>query len=169
MLRKLCLLFGLVLVVSLSARAQDSDKIQLFGGYSFQHVDSSGGPSFNQNGWEASAGYKFSHLIGLVADFDGHYGTTGGLNSSVYTYMFGPQVSIPGRLSPFAQVLVGGGHAHFTGNFTDNSVAWTLGGGVDYRIIPGIYFRAQVGWEPTYFFNQTQNNVRVSTGLVVHF
>jgi len=167
MLRKAAFVFCLMLLVSVSAHAQ-SDKFQLFGGYSYQHADAS--PSFNQNGWEGALEYKMSHLFGIVADFDGHYGQVAGVNSTTYTYLFGPQISIPGRFSPFAQILLGGGHQHFTGNTTDNGFAWTLGGGVDYRILPGVYFRViQVGYQPTYFFNHTQNNVRISTGLVVHF
>jgi Outer membrane protein beta-barrel domain len=167
MLRKAAFLLCLLLMVSVSARAQ-SDKIQLFGGYSYQHVGST--PSFDQNGWEGALQYKFSSFLGVVADFDGHYGQVGGLNSTVYTYLFGPQISFGSRLSPFAQFLVGGGHAHFTGNTTDDAFAWTLGGGADYRILPGIYWRViQVGYQPTYFFGHTQNNVRISTGLVAHF
>jgi opacity protein-like surface antigen len=170
MLRKLCLLFGLALLVSISAHAQDSDKIELFGGYSYQRVDNS--PSFNQNGWEASAQYKFTDMVGFVADFDGHYGQVDGVNSTLYTYMFGPQITLPaGRFSPFAQILAGAGHVHFTGGSdnTDNRFAWTVGVGVDYKIIPGVYWRIQAGYQPTYFFRETQNNARISTGLVVHF
>jgi opacity protein-like surface antigen len=167
MLRKAAFLFCLVMLFSVTAHAQ-ADKFEAFGGFSYQRVDNS--PSFNQYGWEGSFEYRFSRMVGLVADADGHYGQVAGVNSTTYTYMFGPQISIPGRFSPFAQALFGAGHQHFTGSFTDNSFAWTLGVGVDYRILPGVYWRvAQVGWQPTYFFSNTQNNVRISTGLVLHF
>jgi hypothetical protein len=88
MLRKLSLLFGLVLLVSLTAHAQsDADRFELFGGYSYQRVVDS--PSWNQNGWEGSAEVKISNMVGLVADFDGHYGNVEGVNSSTYTSFSG--------------------------------------------------------------------------------
>jgi hypothetical protein len=175
MLRRAAFLSCLVLLFSVSAHAQ-SDKFQLFGGYSYQWANVSNGPSFGQNGWEGSLQYKFSSLLGVVADFDGHYGQTQGVNSTVYTYLFGPQISFgpalgfPSRFEPFAQILVGGAHAHFTGNTSDNAVAWTFGVGLDYKVMPWLYWRVLQGnYEPTYFFSHTQNNARLSTGLVIHF
>ena len=71
MVRKVYLLLGLALLISVSARAQD--KVEVFGGYSYQRVDSS--PSFNQNGWEIAGQYKLADFLGVVGDFDGHYGS----------------------------------------------------------------------------------------------
>src|SRR5271170_4063303 len=99
MLRKAAFLSCLVLLFSVSARAQ-TDKFELFGGYSYQWVTQHNGPSFGQNGWEGSLQYKLSDLVGLVADFDGHYGQVQGVNSTVYSYLFGPQISF-GKLFSF--------------------------------------------------------------------
>ena len=107
MLRKSCLVFGLCLLASLSARAQD-DKVEVFGGYSYMHFHNS--PSVSLNGWEASAQYKFTDWLGGVADFDGHYGSIHGAGTSTYTYLFGPQISYPARVSPFGHLLLGGAH-----------------------------------------------------------
>ncbi len=76
MVRKLSLLLGLLFFVSFAAHAQGilSDKVEVFGGYSFMHNDNR--PDSNLNGWEFSGQYKFTDWLGGVGDFDGHYGRT---------------------------------------------------------------------------------------------
>ncbi|HVA94975.1 MAG TPA: hypothetical protein VNI36_08745, partial [Candidatus Dormibacteraeota bacterium] len=90
MVRKLLILMGLMLVVSLSARAQDG--VEIFGGYSYEHLGSS--PGHNLNGWEVAGQYKFLNWIGAVADLDAHYGSP---NDRTVDFMVGPQISLPGR------------------------------------------------------------------------
>jgi hypothetical protein len=168
MLRKLSLLLGLFFLISLSAHAQGiSDKVELFGGYSYLRFDSS--PQVNLNGWELSGQYKFASWLGGVADFSGHYGSPFGISSSVHTFMFGPQISWPARVSPFAHVLIGG--AHFSaGGGSDTAFASAIGGGIDARIAHGLSWRLIQGdYLITRFGSTTQNNVRVSTGIVFRF
>ncbi|MGA9591850.1 MAG: hypothetical protein WBS18_02040, partial [Candidatus Acidiferrales bacterium] len=76
MIRKLPFLLGLVFVVSLSAHAQ-SDKVELFGGFSYERFASS-----NTAGWEFAGQYKVTDWLGGVADFDGHYGS----GNSIHTF-----------------------------------------------------------------------------------
>jgi hypothetical protein len=106
MVRKIGILLGILFVASIPAVAQD--KLEVFGGYSYMRFRPS--PDFNLNGWEASAQYKFKDWLGGVADFDGHYGSPFGVSTSVHSFLFGPQVSLPSRVSPFAHVLLGGAH-----------------------------------------------------------
>jgi hypothetical protein len=164
MLRKLALLVGAVLLASMAANAQDaSDKVELFGGYSYMRADS--GPGANLNGWELSGQYKVSNWLGGVADFDGHYGDGG----SLHTFLFGPQVSWPARVSPFAHVLLGGAHVS-SGGFGETAFAMAIGGGIDTRLVHGIYWRVIEGdYLPTHFGNAWENNARVSTGIVFRF
>jgi len=165
MLRRLSLLAGLILLVSFSAHAQD--KVELFGGYSYMRVNTS--PSFNSNGWELAGNYKFSDWLGAVADFDGHYASPFGPDLSVHSFLFGPQISWPTRISPFAHLLIGGAHAD-GGGASSTSFALALGGGVDARLVHGVYWRVIQGdYLPTHFFGNTQNDVRVSTGIVLRF
>jgi hypothetical protein len=167
MLRKLSLLVGLVLLTSLVASAQDfSDKAELFGGYSYMRTDS---PSFNLNGWELSGQYKVTDWLGGVADFDGHYGSPNGFSSSLHTFLFGPQVSWPARVSPFAHVLFGGAHIT-SGGFSDTAFAMGIGGGIDTRLVHGVYWRVIQGdYLPTFFGGAREDNVRLSTGIVFRF
>ncbi len=168
MLRKLSSLLLLGLLFSLSARAQSiTDKIEVFGGYSFMHYSSS--PSFNTNGWELSGQYKVNRWLGGVVDIDGHYGTFEGVNSHLNNYLFGPQVSFPAPVTPFAHVLVGEGHFSANG-VSDNSLAYGFGFGLDKSVVPQIAWRiVQIDVIHTRLFNQSENNSRVSTGIVIHF
>ena len=105
MVRRLTLLAGLICLASLTTSAQGlGDKLEVFGGYSYMHVDAN--PGFSSNGWEFSGNYKFAPWIGGVADFDGHYGS----GNSIHNFLFGPQLSFPARISPFAHFLIGGSH-----------------------------------------------------------
>src|SRR5438034_7641474 len=90
MLRKTLLLLGLCALSSVSVQAQD--KVELFGGFSYMHSHSS-----NLTGWEISGQYKLRDWLGGVADVDGHYGSVNGVGTSTYTYLFGPQISLPSR------------------------------------------------------------------------
>lgn len=168
MVRRLSLLLGLALLISLiplTTHAQD--KAEFFGGYSYMRFDNS--PSFNLNGWELAGQYKFADWVGGVADFDGHYGSPLGASTSAHTFLFGPQVSWPGRVSPFAHVLIGGGHISM-GPFSDTSFALAIGGGIDTELVHGIYWRVIQGdYLQTQFFGYTQNNARLSTGIVFKF
>lgn len=164
MLRKLLLLSGLVFFASFSAHAQGfGDKVELFGGYSYMHFDNS--PSFSTNGWELSGNYKFADWLGGMADFDGHYGS----GASIHTFLFGPQVSWPARVSPFAHLLIGGAHFSADG-LSDSSFSMALGGGIDSELVPHVYWRVIEGdYLQTHFFGTRQDNARLSTGIVIHF
>lgn len=168
MVRKLSLLLGLIFLVSLSARAQSiTDKVEIFGGYSYMRFDSS--PQVNLNGWELSGQYKFLDWLGGVADFSGHYGSPFSTSTSVHTFLFGPQVSWPARVSPFAHVLIGG--AHFSAAGVGNtSSSQAIGGGIDTRLVHGISWRIfQADYVATHFGGVRQDNTRVSTGIVFRF
>jgi len=170
MLRKLCLLVLFVLMCGalVPARAQDpGDKIELSAGYAYMHFKSS--PAVNLNGFTVSGQYKLRDWLGGVGEVGGEYGNVGGVSSRVYTYLFGPQISWPRRVSPFAHILFGA--ASFSGGgFVSRSVAVAYGFGVDvkikprwsWRVIEGDIVQTRVG-------GLSEHNTRVSTGIVFHF
>ena len=168
MLRKACLLAVMALSLSFSAHAQGiTDKIEGFGGYSFEHVGTK--PTFNTNGWEVSAQYKVKSWIGAVADIDGHYGTFEGVSTDTHNYLVGAQASWPARVSPFAHVLVGGTQVKASGT-TDTSFAAGFGFGIDTRVAPQISWRiVQFDVIHSHVFNEAQDSTRISTGIVFHF
>jgi hypothetical protein len=95
------------------------------------------------------------------------------LRVSEYNFLFGPELSFKiHKFRPFAHALIGAGYisASFTGVSTSSSgFSDALGGGIDYHLIPLISWRFQLEALQTRFFSTSQNNVRFSTGVVVHF
>jgi hypothetical protein len=164
MVRRLSFLLGLLFLVSLPARAQSSgDKFELFGGYSYLRLDSS--PMTNLNGWNFSGQLKLNNWLGGVADFSANYRSTG----SVDTFLFGPQVSWHSRFSPFARILFGA--AHFNGSgLADSTFTASIGAGIETKINHRLSWRIIQGdYIHTDFFKTSQNNLRVSTGIVLRF
>jgi hypothetical protein len=159
----------------------------VFFGYSYYNTDLSSIDRANSNGWEASLEGKIVPFVGIVADFDSHYGSQNfacslppnsllacsSVNASFTerNFLFGPRVSVSvAKFRPFAEALFGGAHVSATnGVGSDTSFATALGGGLDYKIIPLVAWRVQGDYVQTRLFGTTQNNVRLSTGIVVHF
>jgi Lipid A 3-O-deacylase (PagL) len=159
--------------------------VNVFFGYSYYNTDlSSNVNRTSANGWEASVEGKVIPFLGIVADFDGHYGSQnfvsvcafGGVcsvsgNFTENNYLFGPRVSMSvGKLRPFAEALVGAGHVSVNNGFgTDTSFAEAIGAGVDYKLFHLLAWRLQGDYVGTHLLGARQNNARVSTGIVVHF
>jgi opacity protein-like surface antigen len=169
-----------------SFAAAQIPKGNVFFGYSYAHADLVPGQGSNLNGWEGSLEGKVFPLLGIVADFSGHYGGVkvpilcpGPPCPSVHfsgnekNVLFGPRLSTSiGKFRPFVEALVGVGHvsASATGVSNSNtSLATALGGGLDYRIIHGIAWRFQGDYLQTRFFSSRQDNARISTGIVFNF
>jgi len=164
MLRNLLLMFGLLVLAAMALPARAQDQAELFGGFSYLRFNSP--PGVNQNGWQLGGQYKFRDWVGGVADFAGNYGS----GASTYTYLFGPQISMPSsRVSPFGHLLLGG--AHFgAGRIGESSFSMALGGGIDVHITDQVFWRAaQLDYLLTEFGGASQNNFRFSTGVVFRF
>jgi opacity protein-like surface antigen len=168
-----------------AAYAQETPKVDVFAGYSYvrEKPSTSGVSSFSLNGGSASLTYHLKDWISGVADFGAYHNGNilgSGVDGTLSTYLFGPRVSYRSynRITPFGEVLFGVAHegARFLGTSTSqNAFAMTVGGGVDYRLNSRFSIRpVQVDYLMTRFpegttANQTQNNLRVSTGVLVHF
>jgi hypothetical protein len=176
MIRKLAVLVTLVILSGLAAEAQQgAGKFDLFGGYSYFNGSTSGNAGrFGLNGWNGQATYNFNRWLGATADFGGYYGSPFSLSSNDTTFLFGPTVSIGmGHFTPFTHALFGVDRFHTSllgGSVTDNSFAMAVGGGVDIPV-KGIFAirAAQLDWLRTGHASTSQNNLRVSTGVVFRF
>jgi opacity protein-like surface antigen len=186
-LRVVVSLLGFAALCAGVAQAQEERKtIDVFAGYSYVRANpaTSGVDGFNLNGGSASVAYHFNNWLSGVADFGGYtnsnvLGTTG--DSTLSTYLFGPRVSYRhySRITPFGEVLFGVAHtgsSFLNLNNSQNAFAMTVGGGVDYRLTSHWSLRpAKVDYLLTRFDEfgstgrQTQNNLRVSTGVVFRF
>lgn len=165
----------------------------VFFGYSYLSADLVSGSRTNLNGWNGSVEVKVFPFVGMVGDFSGHYGSqsvgpigvcTGiiGLPCPVsptsidlrqHNFLFGPRLSVSvSKFRPFAHILIGAGHISGSAlglSTSDTSFAYAVGGGLDYHLVPLVGWRVQADMLQTRFFSNTQNNVRISTGLVIHF
>ena len=196
MFRKICVavLFSSAFITAAAAQIPTSGNV--FVGYSYLSSDLNSklttkdvsfGNRASLNGWNGSLEGKVLPFVGIVADLSGHYGSEnlpapcGGLGSGcagnqkakMYSVIFGPRLSVPiGKFTPFAEALFGASHISGSASGFSNSntsFAEAFGGGLDYRIIHGLGFRFEGDFLQTRFFSNTQNNVRISTGLVLHF
>jgi hypothetical protein len=185
---------GLVaLLFPLISKAQD--KISLFGGYSFVRApivatEAGGGcvgntcitvlvgTRVNLNGWEFSGTYMTNHWLGIAADFSGHYASAFAQNPvHLHTFLFGPQVSLPVPVSPFVHVLIGAAHESVgsssilqVSGCAQTSFASAFGGGIDIKLLPFLSVRpVQIDYLLTGFNSRTQNQPRLSAGVVLHF
>ena len=186
-LRVVVSLLGLASLFAGAAQAQEERKtIDVFAGYSYVRANpaTSGVNGFSLNGGSASAAYNVNNWLSGVADFGGYTNSNilgSGVSGTLSTYLFGPRVSYRhySRVTPFGEVLFGVAHtgsSFFNANNSQNAFAMTVGGGLDYRINSHWAVRAaKVDYLLTRFNEfgssntQTQNNLRVSTGVVFRF
>lgn len=154
------------------------------------------GETENLHGFHAQVAGNLNRFFGIAGDVSGHYKSLdtrdfGGIpevrlrsaKASLYTFLGGPQVKARNeRATLFAHALFGAARAratvvvedvipgnNFGGTFTDSETkfAFALGGGVDVNVSDRIAIRAvQADYLRTRFGEQTQNNLRLSVGVV---
>lgn len=169
----------ILLLLPTAALAQIPTRGNVFFGYSYGSADFSSNGRTNLNGWNGSLEGKVLPWVGFVADFSGLYGSQDiagpafKVDTSMNSVVLGPRVSVSvGKFTPFAEALFGASHIHDSAagfSQSDTSFADAFGGGIDYRLIHGIGLRVQGDMLQTRFFSGTQNNFRLSTGIVLHF
>ena len=170
------------------ASAQIPTSGNLFAGYSYYNTNF-GAQRQSLNGWEGSLeGKPFPvPFLGVVADFSANYGSAKFVNPAatcaigvvcspvranthIDNFLVGPRVSASiASYRLFAEGVVGFGHVNTNGFGSDTSFASGVGGGLDYKLFRLLAWRFQGDYIHTRLFNQPQNNVRLSTGIVVRF
>jgi hypothetical protein len=164
-----------VMAASSLSLGQVAPRWEVFGGYAYRSVDSTTFGFVNRsnlNGFDAEATFNITPSWGVTADAGGQYGS----QMSVYNFLIGPQYAIRRDKSKF---FVRGlfGKAQDRVNITTSisshfeSVGRTIGagGGYDLDLTPRFTFRVQADYLRTQTFGVSQNDIRVSTGLVFHF
>lgn len=179
---KLFLVAALMLfAMPMAAMAQEST--QIFGGYSYLRGDDDDG-GVDLHGWNVSVNQNFKKWIGLKADFSGHYGEVSVISTvnksdlNAYLFLIGPQFNLGKyeRIRPYAHVLFGAMRTNLTtfttagrASLRDSAFAMAVGGGLDVKVTDVIAVRLfQADYVLTRFDDDTQNNLRVSTGLVIN-
>lgn len=154
------------------AAAQATPRLEIFGGYSYLRFDSKTigfTNNSNLNGFNGSIAYDFTRGFSVVVDASGNYGS----GISFYNFLIGPQVTRRReRNTLFGRFLIGKARDDVNSLGGKTSIGRTIGfgGGYDYEYSPRVTIRVvQVDYLNTHTYNQTQNNVRVSAGFVLHW
>jgi len=154
------------------AAAQQIPRAEIFGGYSYLRFETTTigfADVSNLNGFEISPAYNFTKGFGIAADASGHYGN----HQQVYTFMIGPQImfrQLHGIV--FGHFLFGKTEdkVHVNLGGSSNDRAFALGLGYDRPFSQRLTFRVfQADYLDTQVFGTSQHNLRISTGIVVHW
>jgi opacity protein-like surface antigen len=166
------------MLCALPAAAQENPRVEIFGGYSFARLETASPNRSNLHGWNAAIQGNVTSWLGLVGDLSGHYGTRDiapGVTQDIntHTFLFGPRVSFPAKVRPFAHALFGvarGNAGLFGSTDSESAFGMALGGGIDVeasrhvsiRLIQGDYLLNR-------FLDRNRNNWRLAAGLVFRF
>ncbi|HXG93689.1 MAG TPA: outer membrane beta-barrel protein [Blastocatellia bacterium] len=187
-MRKVLLLFAVLFVISIPARAQSTyPSAEIFGGYSYFNQDLNiprdrPGP-FDIDERESLHGAGFSlagnlsSSFGLVADFSYNKRTIdfpgGDIDISNFVFLFGPRFSARGSsVTGFGHVLVGGTRRKIENFDSETGLTIGIGAGVDVNVSDGFAIRlGQIDYLPTRFnvgFGDHEwfNNFRFQIGVV---
>jgi hypothetical protein len=183
---KAATLLGLFVLVLLCCPASPAQEIpvhmELFGGYSYMHFDSSAlGFAHDSNLSGGNLSLSVPHLLrspkyhslGIVVDASGNYGS----HLDVYNFLVGPQITFDKRgYTIFVHTMYGksrerfGIQEEFVPGFSTLGRAIAVGGGLQKQWHPKLAIRIfQVDYLNNNNFGLTENNLRVSTGFVFQF
>ena len=186
-------LLSVALVYSAAAQAP---KVEIFGGYSVEHIAPCGTTTtFAQgfscglelgelasskgyfHGWNGSATAYFNRFVGITADVAGHYGAFGSNSNARYSFLFGPTFTLHTPvINPFAHVLFGVVKETAGSAFSDTSFSkpeFAVGGGIDLSLSRRLALRPiQLDYEwqrnPTSGLSNP-TGLRLSAGVVLKF
>jgi hypothetical protein len=175
-----CTFIGTARTQSASGRLP---QIEISGTYSFIRANAAhAGRGFSLNGSSESVAYAFNDRFAAIVDVGAYRfrGLSPGLKSTIYTYLVGPRITLSEsrRISPFAQILLGGGrlNASVIGvKAGENGFAMAIGGGLDVPFHRHFALRVvQADYLLTRFDSVTgspakQNSARISAGVVIRF
>lgn len=163
-----------ILFVPLTAIAQQTPEVEVFGGYS-NLVANVSGPSFNLNGFDVSVAESVNSWFGGALDFTSHFGTEAGNKVNTQTVTYGPVFSYRKHPSvvAFAHCLLG--TVRGSSDYLNISKpAWQFvvvaGGGLDVKLTDRVALRLiQADYVMTHFSSRSQDNIRLSAGITLRF
>jgi hypothetical protein len=172
-MKRLTWIIPAILLISLSAHAQNTPAWEFSGGYSYLRADL-GGSNFNLNGGTATATENLNSWFGGRLDISAFHGKESGATVSAQSFMYGPEVSFH-RLKgvdPFAYVELGGIHGS-QGYLGISQAAFKFaaagGAGVDVPVFKGMAVRVQADYMISRFLSANQNYLQGTVGLVYRF
>ncbi len=166
------LALGILSCSATAVRAQEPAAADLSVGYSYLREGLSNGINAN-GGSVALTGYA-NRWLGITGDFGVYHASPFGISANTYTYLVGPRFAYrkSSRVTPFAQVLLGGAHLTASaggGSGSANGFAFSGGGGIELGISRHLAFRPQVDYIGIHSNGSTGNSVRASASIVYRF
>lgn len=160
---------------SVALHAQQVPRFDIFGGYSDRLFDAKkiGYPNYtNLYGWNFAATGHIFMKYGVLVDASGHYGS----QLRLFNYMLGPQYTRRRDKSDLDFHFLFG-KAETRANIEQltrsgfESVGRSMGGGLDfnYHWKPRYSLRVGADYFRSNTFRTSQNDARVSAGVVIHF
>jgi hypothetical protein len=155
-------------------------------GYQYQHFNVLG-TRFHNNDYSVDFGMHLFDLItgaagrvtvgvegAVAAGFGGHTGGNPSLDVKSFFVGAGPHVAIENnsRFEPWIHGLVGWERLRFTQTATlgaNSALGYMVGGGVDIRLRPQIYWRFQADYLGTHFQSSLQSNYSTGSGIILYF
>lgn len=167
-------LLALVLFATLSASAQTTPQVELFGGYS-RFIVNVNGPQFHLNGGTVSAAENINRWVGGVVDFSAYGGTMSGVNVNSQLLLLGPRFTLRKAkgFTPFGHFLIGfsrGSRGYLGISESASRFALAGGGGLDINVGDKLAIRViQADYVMTRFLSLRQDNLRLASGVVFRF
>jgi hypothetical protein len=155
-------------------------------GYQYQHFNVLG-TRFHNNDYSMDFGMHLFDLItgaagrvtvgvegAVAAGFGGHTGGNPSLDVKSFFVGAGPHVAIENnsRFEPWIHGLVGWERLRFTQSATlgaNSALGYMVGGGVDIRLRPQLYWRFQADYLGTHFQSSLQSNYSTGSGIILYF
>lgn len=154
--------------------AQGPAEWELFGGYSYLRSNINGpGPSFDLNGGSGSITENLNNWFGGRFEFNAWGGTLSGENITGQSYTYGPVFSYRklGHTTLFGHAQFGAMHVsagYLAVSQSDTQFAMTTGGGLDFKFNRRAAVRVQADYLISNFLNTRQDNIQVTTGIVIY-
>jgi hypothetical protein len=182
-MRKLLILLPL-LILPVSAFAQGTPKVEVFGGYS-NLISNFTNSSIDMNGVNLAVQENLNSWFGGVLDFSTHFGsenqsvtglsgtTTTSFRVNTQSVTYGPVFSYrkSHTVTPFGHAMVGavrGGPDYLGISRGEVRFGVYAGGGLDVKVSPMISLRLiQADYLMTRFSGARQDNIRLSAGIVL--
>jgi hypothetical protein len=172
-MRRMAMVVAVALAGAAPAAAQETPTVEIFGGGMYFKGDA-GGQGISLRGWNVSVAENVNHWFGGAIDVSGAYGSPGGIREFQHSVVGGPVFSYRrGSITPFAHLMIG--PIRVSRGYLGTSVAATrftgvFGGGLDLKVRDHVAIRiVQADYQVTPFFNQRQDNYRISVGVVLRW
>ena len=111
-MNRLILFIALTPLLSLTAHAQDTPKVEVFGGFSYANINALE-ERFSAKGWHAALIVNSKNWLDFVLDVSGHYGVLNADPTATYVVMVGPRIAFQhGRFTTFVHSLYGISFGH---------------------------------------------------------